>query len=252
MILSILILWSASTDVEQVRQGPIAALQISGAARDLIREIPPNVLQNGRVDPQTGVVTPGLMVLAETLITRYGPLDSEVSTRAVSDLINIRRMHGESVDGFLVRFDVLRNRAANRAGMAINFNGLSWILLNSLGVGPEQWERLLFHNDGRLPDNADEFNQLTDRIRRTGHIYEGNMHHRGQGATGDPGQFFQQTGTAQNTGYFPTFTGSDNPFCVGCCESICSHSSVCRNHQSAASECIICSKLRIGSCCRIF
>lgn len=149
--LSDLILWSAATDLEGARQGPVAALQISGAARDLVREIPPNVLQNGRIDPQTGAHTSGLMVLAETLIQRYAPLDAEVATRSVSELINIRKMQGESTDAFLVRFDVLRNRAANRGGMAVNFSGLSWILLNALGLAPDQWERLLFHNEGRMP-----------------------------------------------------------------------------------------------------
>ena len=208
--LSDLILWSASTDVEPARQGPIAALQISGAARELVREIPPNVLQNGRVDPQTGAHTAGLRVLAETLITRYGPLKAEISTRAISELIHIRRMQHEPVDAFLVRFDVLRNRAANRAGMAVNYNGLSWILLNALGIGPDQWDRLLFHNDGRLPENQDEFNLLTDRIRRTGHLHEGNMFHRGQGATGDTGQYFQQTEPLLGATYFPTFTGNAN------------------------------------------
>ena len=47
--LSDLILWSAATDLDGPRQGPVAALQISGAVRDLVREIPPNILQNGRV-----------------------------------------------------------------------------------------------------------------------------------------------------------------------------------------------------------
>lgn len=219
--LSDLILWSAATDLEGARQGPVAALQISGAARDLVREIPPNVLQNGRIDPQTGAHTSGLMVLAETLIQRYAPLDAEVATRSVSELINIRKMQGESTDAFLVRFDVLRNRAANRGGMAVNFSGLSWILLNALGLAPDQWERLLFHNEGRMPANGDEFNQLMERIRRTGHMYEGHMNHRThhQGATGDTGLYFHQPENGPGSAYFPTFSSewpstgsSSNPF----------------------------------------
>jgi hypothetical protein len=44
------------------------------------------------------------------------------------------KLPSENIDGFLVRFDVLRNKAANRGGMAVNFNGLGWILLNALGA----------------------------------------------------------------------------------------------------------------------
>ena len=57
-----------------------------------------------------------------------------------------------NIDGLLVRFDVLRNRAANRGGMAVNFNGLGWIILNALGATPDHWERLLFRNEERLPE----------------------------------------------------------------------------------------------------
>ncbi|CAJ1434401.1 unnamed protein product [Effrenium voratum] len=45
--LSDLVLWASATDMEQQRQGPVAALQITGAAREIIREIPPATLRDG-------------------------------------------------------------------------------------------------------------------------------------------------------------------------------------------------------------
>lgn len=205
--ISDLVLWSASTELDPVRQGPVAALQISGSARELIREIPPHVLQHGQVNQQTGVHTPGIMILAETLVQRYAPLEAETAARSVAELMSFRKLPTETVDGFLVRFDILRNRAANRGGMALNWEGMGWLLLNALGVNPEVWDRLLFANEGRMPNNEIELNQLMERIRRMGHNYEGGYrqqtpHH---GAVGDPGQFFQQN---QPDGYFPVFSGN--------------------------------------------
>ena len=45
--ISDLIMWSTATDVEPQRMGPIAALQVSGSAKELVREIPPDQLANG-------------------------------------------------------------------------------------------------------------------------------------------------------------------------------------------------------------
>ena len=194
--LSDVILWSSATDLDAVRQGPVAALQISGAARELIREIPPQHLRDGIVDPQTGQQVPGLMVLAQALVARYAPLDAENVTRAVKELMHFSRLPHEDMDSFLVRFDILRNRAAQRGGMALNSEGLSWILLNALKLSPEGWDRLLFWNDGHLPRDGAEMEQLMGRLRRAGHVREG-LHHRdsGQGGVGDPGAY-----------YFPSFS----------------------------------------------
>ena len=202
--LSDLVLWASATDLDPVMQGPVAALQITGAAREIVREIPPQHLRDGVQDPQQGHI-PGLMLLARALTDRYGPLESEVATRAISELVTFTRMQGESVDALLVRFEVLRVRAQQRGGLGINAQGLSWMLLNALRLPPEMWDRLLPANQGILPQDEQQLAALCDRIRRTGHLLEGGYHrHPGQGATGDPGHF----ATAGN-GFFPVFAASD-------------------------------------------
>ena len=202
--MSDLVLWASATDLDPVRQGPVAALQITGAAREIVREIPPQHLRDGVQDPQQGHI-PGLMLLARALTDRYGPLESEVATRAISELVTFTRMQGESVDALLVRFEVLRVRAQQRGGLGINAQGLSWMLLNALRLPPEMWDRLLLANQGILPQDEQQLAALCNRIRRTGHLLEGGYHrHPGQGATGDPGHF----ATAGN-GFFPVFAASD-------------------------------------------
>ena len=44
-----LTLWAAATDIDAPRRGPAAALRLTGAARSIIREMPPHLLQAGQV-----------------------------------------------------------------------------------------------------------------------------------------------------------------------------------------------------------
>ena len=204
-----LILWATATDIEPQRQGAIAAMQVTGSAKELVREIPPEQLAQGVWDPQAGQQITGLMLLVRTLARRYSPLDGEVSTRAVSDFLNFDRIPGESTDAFLVRFDVLRNRALVRGGLGVNPQGLSWLLLRALGVNADQLDRLLQPLNGNLPNDEPELTQLLERIRRQGHLYEGAMRHPNQQAgAGDPGTYH----------YFPTFS-AETPF--GACGTAC-------------------------------
>ena len=193
--LSDLVLWSASTDVEPQRQGPMAALQITGMARDLVREIPPHILRDGQVD-QAGVHTTGLMILAQNLTNRFMPMEAELATRALAELMSFARLNDETLDACLVRFDVLRNRAAQRGGMGMTVQGMSWLLLRGLRINPEMWDRVLTPLDGQLPQNEAQFNQLVERVRRVGRLYEGGYHHQHrQGATGHVGEYH----------FFPSF-----------------------------------------------
>ncbi|CAE7415795.1 unnamed protein product [Symbiodinium sp. CCMP2592] len=195
-----LILWSSATDLEPHRLGPIAALQVNGSARDLVRELTPEQLAHGIQDPQTGQNITGLMVLVRTLIQRYAPLENEVSTRAVSEFLQFARIPGETTDSLLVRFDVLRNRAAQRGGLGLNATGLSWILFRAMNLPPELMDRLLGPNNGQLPQNEIQLVELMARIRRQGHLFEGRFRPTGhQGATGDTGAY-----------YFPTFCNNNN------------------------------------------
>ena len=139
--ISDLVLWSTATDLEVHRLGPIAALQISGSARELVREIPPEHLAHG-IQDQQGQHTTGLMLLVRTLANRYALLDQEAITKAIGEFMAFARLPNEPVDALLVRFDVLRNRAAIRGGLALNTSGLAWVLLRALNLPPELLDRL--------------------------------------------------------------------------------------------------------------
>ena len=121
----------------------------------------------------TGQQLTGLMLLVTVLARRYAPLEAENTTKSIAEFLAFRRQPGETIDSLLVRFDILRNRAHARAGFAINLTGLTWLLLQSLGLGAEQWDRLLAPMGGQMPQNDAEFGGLLERIRRLFHLKEG-------------------------------------------------------------------------------
>lgn len=167
---------------------------ITGVARDLVREIPPQHFREGVWE--NGVHVTGLLVLCRTLTRHYAPLESELQTRAMSELMSYSRMGGEWIDSALTRFEVLRHRAAQRGGFLMNSTSLSYILLNGLKIKAESWDRLLLPLDGQLPQTDEQLQQLVDRIRRVGRISEGHFNPpMQQGATGNVGGY----------NYFPTF-----------------------------------------------
>ena len=107
---------------------------MQGAAKELIRELTPHQLQHGDVDPAAGQQLTGLMLLVSVLARRYAPLEAENTIKSIAEFLSFRRQPGEGIDTVLVRFDILRSRAQARAGFAVNWTGLSWLLLQSLGL----------------------------------------------------------------------------------------------------------------------
>ena len=212
--ISDLILWSSATDLEAHRLGPIAALQVTGSAKELVRELTPEQLAHGQVDPQTGQQITGLMILVRTLAHRYAPLEQEAQTKAVSEFLSFNRQAGESVDALLVRFDVLRNRAALRGGLGMNPAGLSWLLIRALNLPPELLDRLLAPLGGQLPQNDAQLADLMQHVRRQGHLYEhGFRHSHRQGGVGDAGAYYYPVvaGSGSGTGSIPQFGNSWDP-----------------------------------------
>ena len=135
------------------------------------------------------------------------------TTRSIAEFLSFRRLPSESIDSTLVRFDIFRTRAQNRAGFAINWTGLSWLLLQAIHVPAEIWDRLLAPLNGQLPQHEHELHELMERLRRVFHLREGRMHgNHTPGATGDNGAFFtehQSHDTAN--GYFPAFDDNQSP-----------------------------------------
>ena len=147
------------------------------------------------------------MILLEALGTRFAPLEAELTTRAMQDLMNFHRNNGEGIDQLLIRFDMIRNRAVQRGGMAMTHQGLGWLLMRAIGLSIDQWDRVTDVLGGRMPENEFEFQRICDRLRRLGHSQEPGSHMRA-GAARD---YFGDTNmNGMNEYYFPTFDGNSN------------------------------------------
>ena len=89
-------LWALGTDVEILKQGPVAALRIGGSAKELVRELDGNILVNGAVLPDdqgNPVQHTGLECLIRALSRRFAPLAQELEVHVISELLQLSLIH---------------------------------------------------------------------------------------------------------------------------------------------------------------
>ncbi len=128
-------IWERSTDVPQERRGPCAALRLGGVAKQLARELDPDILSLGRAHVDAAgnpIQQTGLDCLIIALTRRFAALDQELEVHAVSEYLTFQRHAGETMDEAIMRFEMLENKANQIAGLNMNQVGQSWILFNML------------------------------------------------------------------------------------------------------------------------
>ena len=108
------------------------------------------------------------------------------------------RLPHARIDELQSRFRVLRHRAQTQgAGMAMSWEGYSWLMLKACGVGPAQLILILQPLQQRLPNNEADFEQMLTIMRRMGHVNEGSQ--------GNIGSHFSNHGR----GHYMMFPGTD-------------------------------------------
>lgn len=193
-------LWSYAADVDQIRLAPLACLRLTGQAKELVRELDPQVLAQGR-QLQNGNIQSGLEFLIATLEARYGVLQQELQIFVLRELLQFHRRGGESIDEALSRFGILNHKAFEGAGIALDIPVQSWLLLNGLGISPKEWPTVLINTAGALPADMIQYTELCNFLKRRGHLVEGGGNHI------DPAKQFQSGRQAQS--YF-IGDGQDN------------------------------------------
>jgi hypothetical protein len=171
-----MMLWSLATDMRRIRQGPAAAMQLTGAAKLVVRQIvesPSGLLrlQQGEQGPD-GAGWAGLMVLLEALGERFPPLEAELTPRAMHDVMNFHRNHDGGIDQLLIRFGMVRNRAVQMGGRVMTHAGMAWLLMRAIGFTLDHWDSVTDVGGGRMPQNKREFQRCCERMRRMGHAQE--------------------------------------------------------------------------------
>ena len=131
-------IWSAATDLQAERMAPAVVLRLTGAARNIVREIPVDLLRDGQDYFDAGgnqLHRSGMQVLVRVLQQRYGALPQEQQIFAVSELMTFHRSHHETTDEMLARWDVIMFRAIEQGGVqAFNPVIRAWIILTHLKI----------------------------------------------------------------------------------------------------------------------
>ena len=109
--------WSATTtELPERAQGGAVAQRLAGVARHLAREIPPDLLRDGRGeadpnDPHQVVHVTGLEFLMRGLRRRYSQAPVETSLQEVVEILTFRRLPSESIDDAVGRFEIAQSHA---------------------------------------------------------------------------------------------------------------------------------------------
>ncbi|MFM7988134.1 MAG: hypothetical protein ACKPKO_53360, partial [Candidatus Fonsibacter sp.] len=160
-----------------------------------VRSITPDEIMNGgmvngiQVDPVTYVV--------HGLQQRFALLDDEHRLAAMTQRLAFSRRHGETINGTLARYEVVRQRAAREGHFVMSWEGCALQLLRACNVSSQQMIQFLQPFQGRLPQDEAEFAILSSHMRRIGHILEHSPNNLGQLLHGNrqaaSGEYFTDT-----------------------------------------------------------
>ena len=85
----------------------------------------------------------GMALIIRGLSKKFAPLPIDTHLQSIDELHHIHRERGESVDGYLSRFEPLMFRAPPCGNFDLGPTGTAWLLLTGLGIGPQGWVALL-------------------------------------------------------------------------------------------------------------
>ena len=176
-------LWAAATELPEARIGPSVALRLGGTARALVREIPTDSLVQGEQHPtvpptydamgqEIFQLRRGIDIIINILTRKFAPLEQENRIRVLNDFFRFRKQYGEDIDAIITRYELIRYRAHNEAGLIISPIGAAWLLMMHIGIATERWPLLLAPLQGQLPTDDHEYAQFVEYMRRNCHIWE--------------------------------------------------------------------------------
>ena len=168
-----LMVWGIlAVDLDPSQQCAAIVERLGGSARELADALSwQELTQGGQVGGQQ--LDPVTFLLTQ-LAAHYAPFGEEQRVSGMTELMSFHRAPNERTDALVARFRTLRWRAAQGgAGMLMNWEGYSWLLLRACGVNPTQLLQLLQPFQGRFPNTQQEFEDIQLALRRMARILEG-------------------------------------------------------------------------------
>jgi hypothetical protein len=166
-----LMLWSMLTDLAPHQQAAAIILRLQGAAKELARTLTPQEITTGGV--VNGVQLDPVSYIVLGLHARFAQLGEETRLVAMTEMLSFHRKPNENINEVLTRYEVVRQRARVEGQFVMSTEGCALQLLRACGVNTTQLMQLLQPFGTNLPSNEMELSQMTQTMKRMGHILEG-------------------------------------------------------------------------------
>ena len=145
--------------------------------------ITPDQIQNGGVI--NGVLRDSIAYIFTGVHQRFAMLDDEHRLVAMTQLLACSRLQGETINGTLAWYEVVRQRAAREGHFVMSWEGCALQLLRARNAPAQQTMQFLQPFHRRLPQDEAEFILLSAHTRRIGHILEHSPNNIGQALHGN-------------------------------------------------------------------
>ena len=129
-------LWTLMTDLQPYQQCAAILQRLKGSAKILGRHMQTHELLHGGI--VNGVQVDSVTLLIHALQQRYAPMQEESRLVALTNIMTFGRRHGERINDLLTRFETTVLRAQTQALWNMNTEGLSFMLLKTLGGNDQQ------------------------------------------------------------------------------------------------------------------
>ena len=156
--------WMAGTELAWGKVGPAMVQRLGGTAKEILRELPIEVLTRGRRDETSGLqIATGPEVIIGGLERRYGQMHVEASIMHIVELITFRRNGIESIDDAIDLLEATQARARDDvAGFSMPVAAQAWLFLEAMKIPRPVWPLLFQASGGNLPTNPEQMNGLMD------------------------------------------------------------------------------------------
>lgn len=172
-----LMTWSLIVgDMEMSQQAAMVIMNLSGAAREIARQMTfEEITGGGMITDEQGVQAQAdpLSYLLWHLAHRFAPLGEESRLQAMGELYNFSKKPNETIDSLITRFESVRHRARTLdGGITMNWEGTAWLIIKAVGCSHQQLLTLLQPFNNTMPRTEQEYAQLCTSLRRMGHVLE--------------------------------------------------------------------------------
>eukprot|EP00971_Amphidinium_carterae_P351093 6491908-Amphidinium_carterae.1 len=163
-------LWQSATEVPTERQAPLLVLALGGSARRIGEQIPAQVLRDGAIanlnDGLGQIHHSGTALLFRALQRKFPENEEADMLKCGMEFLGFRPRAGESLDGILLRFEMMMEKANRIAHLDLSWQFKSWIILSILRVPAKKWAEVLEKLNHQFPRSEDEFTQLKQYLLR--------------------------------------------------------------------------------------